>query len=115
MFGPVWLRLGDQELRFRTRKTLALLGYLVRQDQPVSRSHLAGLLWGDKSETVGRRNLSRELSHLSSHLPDCFQADYHTIQFQPTAACWVDTLAFTELVKSETGPQLSKEQVADLV
>jgi DNA-binding SARP family transcriptional activator len=47
---------------FESRKTLALLGYLVGQDQPVSRSHLAGLLWGDKSEASGRRNLGRELS-----------------------------------------------------
>jgi DNA-binding SARP family transcriptional activator len=86
---------------FESRKTLALLGYLVRQDQPVSRSHLAGLFWGDKSEASGRRNLSRELSQLSRHLPDCFQADYHTIQFHPTAACWVDTLAFKELVKTK--------------
>ena len=30
---------------FESRKTLALLGYLVGQDQPVSRSHLAGLFW----------------------------------------------------------------------
>ena len=85
------------------------MGYLVRQDQPTSRSHLAGLFWGDKPEASGRRNLSRELSQLSRHLPGCFQADYHTIQFQPTTACWVDTLAFKELVKIETGPQLSTE------
>jgi hypothetical protein len=87
------------------------LGYLVGQDQPVSRSHLAGLFWGDKSEASGRRNLSRELSQLSRHLPDCFQADYHTIQFQPTAACWVDTLAFKELVKAEAVPQVSNKPV----
>ena len=54
---------------FESRKTLALLGYLARQDQPVSRSHLAGLFWGDKPEASGRRNLSRELSQLSRHLP----------------------------------------------
>lgn len=92
---------------FESRKTLALLGYLVSQDQPVSRSRLAGLFWGDKPEALGRRNLSRELSQLSSHLPNCFRADYHTIQFQPTAACCVDTLAFKALVKVEAGPKVS--------
>lgn len=96
---------------FESRKTLALLGYLVRQEQPTSRSHLAGLFWGDKPEASGRRNLSRELSNLSSRLPNCFQADYHTIQFQPTAACWVDTLAFKELVKVEAVPPVSIEPV----
>jgi DNA-binding SARP family transcriptional activator len=95
---------------FESRKTLALLGYLARQEQPTSRSHLAGLLWGDKTEATGRRNLSRELSQLSSHLPNCFQSDYHTIQFQPVD-CWVDTLAFQELVKPEVGPRLETEPV----
>ena len=92
---------------FESRKTLALLGYLVSQNQPVSRSRLAGLFWGDKPEALGRRNLSRELSQLSSHLPNCFRADYHTIQFQPPAACCVDTLAFKKLVKVEAGAQVS--------
>jgi predicted ATPase/DNA-binding SARP family transcriptional activator len=85
---------------FESRKALALLGYLARHDQPVSRSHLAGLFWGDKEEARGRRNLSRELSQLSAHLPGCFQADYHTVQFLPPNICWVDTLAFAELVRS---------------
>ena len=112
LLGPVQIEKEGIPIRdFESRKSLALLGYLVRQEQPVSRSHLAGLLWGDKSEARGRRNLSRELSQLSSHLPDCFQADYHTIQFLPSVACWVDTLAFTEGVKSESGPQPSKTPV----
>src|SRR5262245_60674002 len=75
---------------FESRKALALLGYLARQEQPISRSYLAGLFWGNKEEARGRRNLSRELSQLSTQLPDCFQADYHTVQFQPPANYWVD-------------------------
>ncbi len=92
---------------FESRKTLALLGYLIMQNRPMSRSHLADLFWGDKPEATGRRNLSRELSQLSRRLPGCFQADYHTIQFQPTTACWVDTLAFQKLVKVEIGLQVA--------
>ena len=69
---------------FRTQKTSALLGYLARQQQPVSRSYLADLLWGDHSETRGRRNLSNELSHLSAHLPGLFEADRQTIHFRPS-------------------------------
>lgn len=84
---------------FRTQKTLALLGYLVRQQQPISRSYLADLLWGDHSETRGRRNLSNELSHLSTHLPGLFEADRQTIYFQPTEMYWVDTVAFEKLVR----------------
>lgn len=88
---------------FESRKVLALLGYLARHDQPVSRSHLAGLFWGDKEEARGRRNLSRELSQLSARLPGCFQTDYYTIQFLPPPAYWVDTLAFATLVKTGGG------------
>jgi predicted ATPase/DNA-binding SARP family transcriptional activator len=93
---------------FESRKSLALLGYLIRQHQPVSRSHLAGLFWGDKEEARGRRNLSRELSQLTARLPDCFQADYYTVQFQPPLTYWVDTLAFAELVKNGLSGQVSK-------
>lgn len=83
-----------------SRKGLALLGYLASHNQPVSRSQLAGLFWGDKSEARGRRNLSRELSQLSAHLSDCFETDYHTVRFQSGAGYWIDVLAFAELVKA---------------
>lgn len=92
---------------FESRKSLALLGYLARHNEPVARSHLAGLFWGDKEEQRGRRNLSRELSQLSARLPGCFQADYYTIQFQPPPSVWVDTIAFEELLKSSKGDTFS--------
>ncbi|MBE7555297.1 MAG: tetratricopeptide repeat protein [Anaerolineales bacterium] len=97
---------------FESRKALALLGYLARQDQPVSRSHLAGLFWGDKEEARGRRNLSRELSQLSALLPGCFQADYHTIQFLPPDTFWVDVHIFAKLVKSGLGKSASKSSLS---
>lgn len=97
---------------FESRKALALLGYLARQDQPVSRSHLAGLFWGDKEEARGRRNLSRELSQLSAQLPGCFQADYYTIQFQPPGTYWVDVHVFAQLVKSGLGKNAAKSSLS---
>jgi len=101
LLGMVQVEKEGQLLRdFESRKALALLGYLARHDQPVSRSHLAGLFWGDKEEARGRRNLSRELSQLSAHLPGCFQTDYYTVQFSPPDSYWVDTLALAELVRS---------------
>lgn len=100
LLGTIQIEKNDAPVRgFESRKALALLGYLASQAQPVSRSQLAGLFWGDKTEARGRRNLSRELSQLSSQLPNCFQADYHTVQFQPVAGYWVDTYAFAELIK----------------
>jgi tetratricopeptide (TPR) repeat protein len=83
---------------FRSRKALALLGYLAVQDQPVSRERLVDLLWEDKTESQGRNNLSWVLSKISSLLPGLLQADRHTIQFQPTVPYWLDIEAFNELI-----------------
>jgi DNA-binding SARP family transcriptional activator/tetratricopeptide (TPR) repeat protein len=82
---------------FRSRKALALLGYLAVQDQPVSRERLVDLLWEEKTESQGRNNLSWVLSKISSLLPDVLQTDRHTVQFQPAVPCWLDTAAFAEL------------------
>jgi predicted ATPase/DNA-binding SARP family transcriptional activator len=104
LLGTIQVEGANEPIRdFESRKSLALLGYLVRQDQPVSRSQLADLFWGNKAESRGRRNLSHELSLLSKKLPGCFQADYHMIQFQPAVGYWIDTLAFEALVKQSRG------------
>jgi DNA-binding SARP family transcriptional activator len=88
---------------FESRKALALLGYLGRQNRPVERSHLADLFWGDKPEARGRRNLSHELSQLTALLPGAFQADYHTVQCTLAMTDWVDTARF-ELLAAATRP-----------
>ena len=117
LFGNVRVEKDGQAVdNFDSRKALAMLGYLIRQPQPVSRSQLAGLFWGEKSEARGRRNLSRELSQLSSRLPDAFQADYHTVQFHPSPAYWVDAVAFETLARQGgrfTWPH-SADDLADL-
>ena len=119
LLGHPQVEKGSAPLRgFESRKSLALLGYLVRQTQPVSRIHLADMFWGDLPEARGRRNLSHEMSLLSDLLPGCFESDYHTLQFKPSPAYWVDTVAFTELVKSQAvDPSLapSESQIEKLV
>jgi DNA-binding SARP family transcriptional activator len=80
------------------RKALALLGYLVRHAQPIERAHLVGLLWGETTDTRGRRNLTRELGHLTRRFPGCFRSNYHTVQWAPPASMWVDTAAFAALM-----------------
>ncbi len=105
LFGPSQVERDGVSIRaFKSRKALALLGYLACHDQPVDRAHLADLLWGDKPETRGRRNLSRELSQLTALLPGCFEADYHTVCWSPAANAWVDTAAFQTLASA---PELS--------
>jgi len=82
---------------FRSRKALALLGYLAVQNQPVPREQLADLFWEDNPEATGRANLSWTLNKLASLLPGRLQADRHTVQFQRSDSYWLvneDLLCF---------------------
>jgi DNA-binding SARP family transcriptional activator len=98
LLGPVLIQQDGQVVEtLKSRKGLALLAYLSQHPEPVSRAYLADLLWPDKLESRGKRNLSRELSQLTGYLGPCFRADYHTIQFDPVADFWLDTAVVTQL------------------
>ena len=43
--------------RFRSRRTIALLGYLVAERRPMARDFLATLFWPDEEVSKGRANL----------------------------------------------------------
>lgn len=99
LFGPVQILWnGTQVQGFESRKALALVCYLAEQQQPISRSHLVHLFWGDKSEARGRANLSRVLHNNSALLPGCFEATREYIQFVQSPIHQVDVSTFTELV-----------------
>src|SRR5688572_8407778 len=99
LLGPIQISKDQRSLQtLRSRKGLALLGYLSQQQGPVPRTTLAELLWPEKRAASGLRNLSRELSQLSSHLPGCFESDYYTIEFRPGPNYWLDTQAFNQAV-----------------
>jgi DNA-binding SARP family transcriptional activator/predicted ATPase/Tfp pilus assembly protein PilF len=98
LLGTVQLERDGVPVRgLRSRKALALLGYLAVQGGPVPRERLVDLLWEDKTESQGRSNLSWVLNRISSLLPDLLQADRHTVQFQPAAPHWLDIETFKEL------------------
>lgn len=60
----------DQLVHFRTRKTLALLLYLVLEGGRPSRSQLASLLWSESDEDHGRMALRGALMHLRTALQE---------------------------------------------
>ena len=108
LLGPVLVEHAGQPVQgFESRKAVAMLCYLARQDQPVSRSYLADMFWGDRPEGRGRSNLSRALHNLSTRLPDCWQADRHQIQFQPGSQLWLDVAVFNKLVAQATPQTLT--------
>ena len=82
---------------FESEKALALLGYLALQRRPVARRLLAGLFWGEKSESRALGNLRRVLHNLTRLLPGCLEVTRHTVQFLLSDRCQTDTAQFEAL------------------
>ena len=87
--------------RFRSRRTVGLLGYLAAEQRPVARDHLALLFWPDEASSKGRANLSRELHNLAQILPDCWDLDRQSVAFVPSASTWVDLYHLQRLEAQE--------------
>jgi len=85
---------------FESRKARALLGYLAyNREDPLSRDHLASLLWSERTDESARRNLRQALYNVRSVLASSgdrrlFVADQTTIQIDPAIDCWVDVDEF---------------------
>lgn len=74
MFGELrLLRDGQEAVRLRTRKTEALLAYLVLFPQSHTREHLAGLFWETSGPQEARNSLSVALHALRSALESTTQ------------------------------------------
>jgi DNA-binding SARP family transcriptional activator len=66
--GPPEAHLGQQALKFPTRKTLALLAYLAAEPGEQQREHLAALLWPEASAERSHASLRNTLGHLQAAL-----------------------------------------------
>lgn len=83
MLGPLQLeRSGEAVTKFRSRRALALLVYLVCEERPIPRVELAELIWPDKTAQQGRANLRWALNYLGKLLPDCWEINRRTAVFQ---------------------------------
>ncbi|MBM3131310.1 MAG: hypothetical protein FJ009_22145 [Chloroflexi bacterium] len=90
-------RNGKPARGLRSRKAIALLGYLAAHARPIPREQLAELFWEGLPESRARANLSWTLNHLASALATCLQCDPHTVQFCRAETCWLDLDAFDAL------------------
>jgi DNA-binding SARP family transcriptional activator/tetratricopeptide (TPR) repeat protein len=97
--APIKIR--QDSLRFRSRRTIALLGYLAAERRPVARSFLAALFWPDDELSTGRGNLRRELHNLGNVLPNCWQQDRHAVEFTPSVNTDVDIYTLLDLETRE--------------
>lgn len=93
--------------RFRSRRTVALLGYLAAERRPVSRDFLAPFFWPDENLSKGRACLRRELYNLGQILPDCWQMDRQIISFVPSPTTSVDLYSLLELAEQERWAEAS--------
>lgn len=87
--------------RFRSRRTVALLGYLAAERRPVSRDFLAPFFWPDETLPKGRACLRRELHNLGQVLPDCWEIDRQMVAFAPSQDTAVDLYSLLELMEHE--------------
>jgi DNA-binding SARP family transcriptional activator len=83
--------------RFRSRRTVALLGYLVAERRPFARKYLAALFWPDEASSKGRGNLRRELHNLAQILPGCWDLDHEVVAFVPSDGVVTDLDTFKQL------------------
>ena len=87
--------------RFRSRRAVALLGYLVAERRPISRAFLASLLWPDEPLSKGRGSLRRGLYNLTQILPECWQMDRQAVAFIPSPEVDVDIYSLRALDDQE--------------
>lgn len=84
-------------------KAVALLGFLVRQREAVTRGPLAALLWGDTSDYRSRRNLTRALGQLTVEFPGGLQADQQRVRWATGERIWVDVATCDRLLRAAEG------------
>ena len=79
---------------FVSRKSFALLSYLVLREEPHAREHLAGLLWGEMPERRAKANLRMALYNLRKLLPGYLMVTRTTAAFDREQPYWLDVEAF---------------------
>ncbi|MEO8523780.1 MAG: BTAD domain-containing putative transcriptional regulator [Caldimonas sp.] len=91
LLGPVLLQRDGAPLALPVRKSLALLVLLARSGGALPRARAAALLWPALEETLGRRNLRRELARLrDAGAADVVRSDGDKLALADGVACDVD-------------------------
>ena len=107
LFGGFDIRCGGNAVRrFESQKARALLAYLaMHRGQAMSREHIATLLWSDKDESGGRRNLRQVLYSLRTAFAetdlgaDLLVSEGQEIGFDPEIEVWLDVTDFESAIE----------------
>ncbi len=106
LFGsPTVTQNGTSVTTFRSAKSVALLAYLVLEQQAApTRSTLATLFWSNQEERKSRHNLTQTLARLRRDLGDrgrasrYFQTKGQTIRLRETAEIACDVVVFEGII-----------------
>ncbi len=97
LFGnPEVSREGKVLTNFRHRKTFALLAYLAVTGESHSRERLAGLLWGQASETNALGGLRKVLAELRSAIGPYLVEQNRSVAFNQDLPSFVDVVQFEQ-------------------
>ena len=112
LFGGFVLCRGDEEeISIPLAKERALLAYLaLNAGKHLTRGHLAGLLWGEQSESRARHSLSQSLSSMCRKLgsaADAVRRERQTVTLQENAID-VDVIAFKSWLASKDADHLRR-------
>lgn len=91
---------GQRLTGFETAKVQALLFYLVVTGRPQARTVLAELLWGDMTESMARRNLTKALSTLRHFLAAYLIIEQDSIAFNQNQPYHLDVAVFRAAVEA---------------
>jgi predicted ATPase/DNA-binding SARP family transcriptional activator len=99
LFGRFRIERESKSIQLSTRKTEALLAYLVLNSGKHAREKIAALFWGDSSDTEARNSLRNALAVINKKLDrDLLLADRQHVERNPDYPLWVDVLEFEKQV-----------------
>ena len=103
LLGPPLLVKTGRPLRLHSAKTLALLAFLLLEENAAhSREKLAGLLWGDSPDSRARQSLRQALYSLRRTLgAESFVLEESAVQLALEPGIWVDALEFRALAAGQ--------------
>jgi hypothetical protein len=83
---------------FVSAKGQALLCYLAVTGLPHTREHLAGLLWGERSDQEAKSNLRQALTNLRKLFGPYLIITRDTVEFNRASPYWLDVELFEALM-----------------
>lgn len=113
LFGRFRIERGSSSIQLSTRKTEALLAYLILHPGKHAREKVAALFWGDSSDTEARNSLRNALAVLNKKMDhDLLLADRQNVERNPGYPLWVDVLEFEKQTSAYlTDPVIDVKQV----